>query len=190
MHDFTELRRQALAKALRGHMSGEVRFDETSRRLYSTDASIYQVTPLGAALPKTADDLVACVQIAADMRVPIVPRGGGTSLSGQSIGPGLVIDCSKYLNRVVELDPAARVARVQPGVVLDQLNRAAEPHGLQFGPDVATASRANLGGMIGNNSAGARSIVYSKTSDHVLSLDVVLADGRRAEFGPLSPDEW
>ena len=85
MHDFTELRRQALVKALRGHMSGEVRFDETSRRLYSTDASIYQVTPLGAALPKTADDLVACVQIAADMRVPIVPRGGGTSLSGQSL---------------------------------------------------------------------------------------------------------
>jgi FAD/FMN-containing dehydrogenase/Fe-S oxidoreductase len=190
MHDFTELRRQALAKALRGHMSGEVRFDETSRRLYSTDASIYQVTPLGAALPKTADDLVACVQIAADMRVPIVPRGGGTSLSGQSIGPGLVIDCSKYLNRVLDIDPSARMARVQPGVVLDQLNRTLAPHGLFFAPDVSTASRANVGGMIGNNSAGARSIVYGKTNDHVRRLRAILADGSQAEFTPLTAGEW
>src|SRR5262249_1287112 len=115
---------------------------------------------------------------------------GGTSLSGQSIGPGIVLDCSKYLNAVLDVDPATRVARVQPGVVLDEFNRALAPHRLQFGPDVATASRANLGGMIGNNSAGARSIVYGKTIDHVQRLAAVLADGRRAEFGPISPAEW
>src|SRR6185437_17160391 len=110
------------------------------------------------------------VQILAEAGVPITARGGGTSLSGQSIGPGVVLDCSKYLNAILDVDPAGRVVRVQPGVVLDQLNRALAPHALQFGPDVATASRANLGGMIGNNSAGARSIVYGKTLDHVRSL--------------------
>src|SRR5207248_11035156 len=121
---------------------------------------------------------------------PITARGGGTSLSGQSIGPGLIVDVSKHLNKIEAIDREGRRARVQPGVVLDQLNRAAEPLGLQVGPDVATASRANLGGMIGNNSAGARSIVYGKTIDHVLRLGVVLADGRRAEFGPVDAAEW
>ena len=178
--DFTEFKRQVLARQLRQHLQGEVRFDTTSRRLYSTDASIYQIEPLGVVLPKTAADLHAAVQIATEMQVPITPRGGGTSLSGQSIGPGLVLDCSKYLNRVLALDVAARTARVQPGLVLDQLNRALAPDGLQFGPDVATASRANLGGMIGNNSAGARSIVYGKTSDHVRRLNVIRADGTRS----------
>src|SRR5262249_59020552 len=132
----------------------------------------------------------AAVQIATEMQVPVTPRGGGTSLSGQSIGPGLVIDCSKYLNRLLALDAEARTARVQPGLVLDPLNRALAPHGLQFGPDVATANRANLGGMIGNNSAGARSIVYGKTIDHVRRLSVVLADGSRTEFGPVNLTEW
>ena len=190
MSDFTELQREALARHLRKHVAGEVRFDATSRRLYSTDASIYQVEPLGVVLPRSAEDVQAAVQIAAEMHVPITARGGGTSLSGQSIGRGLVIDVSKYLNKIEALDREGRRARVQPGVILDQLNRAAEPFGLQFGPDVATASRANLGGLIGNNSAGARSIVYGKTLDHVLGLDVVLADGRRSVFGPLTAEEW
>src|SRR5207237_2176756 len=114
----------------------------------------------------------------------------GTSVSGQSIGAGVVMDCSKYLNAILAIDPVARVARVQPGVVLDQLNRTLADYDLQFGPEVATASRANLGGMIGNNSAGARSIVYGKTGDHVRRLSVVLADGSTAEFGPIRPDEW
>ncbi len=188
--DFTEYKRQVLARHLCQHLQGEVRFDLTTRRLYSTDASIYQIEPLGVVLPKTVADLHAAVQIATEMRIPVTPRGGGTSLSGQSIGPGLVIDCSKYLNRVLALDPEARTARVQPGLVLDQLNRAVAPHGLQFGPDVATASRANLGGMIGNNSAGARSIVYGKTSDHVRRLGMILADGSRAEFGPITAADW
>ncbi len=143
MHDFIDLKRDTLAKHLRRNMEGEVRFDATSRKLYSTDASIYQIEPVGVVIPKSIADLVAVVQVAAETHTPIVPRGGGTSLSGQSIGPGIVVDCSKYLNAVLEIDPAAKTARVQPGVVLDQFNRAAAPFNLQFGPDVATASRAS-----------------------------------------------
>jgi FAD/FMN-containing dehydrogenase/Fe-S oxidoreductase len=189
MHDFAAERRDALVRHLRKHTSGEVRFDDTSRRLYSTDASHYQIQPLGVAIPKTPDDLVAAVQIAADLSVPITARGGGTSLSGQSIGPGLVIDCSKYLNRIGEVDVSGRTVRVQPGVVLDHLNAELARFGLAFGPDVATASRATLGGMIGNNSAGARSIVYGQTVDHVRALTAVLSDGTRTHFGALSPSE-
>src|ERR1043166_799117 len=167
--DFAAQKHAALLDYLRRHIDGEVRFGATTRQLYLTDASIYQIEPVGVVIPKTTAALQAAVQIALEMHVPIIPRGGGTSLSGQSIGPGLVLDCSKYLNNVLDIDAAAHSVRVQPGVILDQLNRALAPHGLQFGPDVATASRANLGGMIGNNSAGARSIVHGKTIDHVRS---------------------
>ena len=154
MHDFSAERRDALVRHLRKHTGGEVRFDDTTRHLYATDASHYQIRPLGVAIPKSLDDLTVAVQIAADLGVPITARGGGTSLSGQSIGPGLVIDCSKYLNRIGEVDVSGRTVRVQPGVVLDHLNAELARFGLAFGPDVATASRATLGGMIGNNSAG------------------------------------
>ena len=188
--DFATARRDSLVRYLRRHVSGEVRFDDTSRGLYSTDASHYQIRPLGVVLPKTIDDLTTTVQIASELNVPITARGGGTSLSGQSIGPGIVIDCSKYLNAVGEVDVSGRKVRVQPGVVLDQLNRTLLPHNLMFGPDVATASRATLGGMIGNNSAGARSIVYKQTVDHVRSLSAVLSDGTRSDFGPLSALEY
>jgi len=190
MADFFAPKQQALFAALRRHLAGEVRFDLGSRRLYSTDASIYQIEPLGVVIPKTLDDLAAVVQIAAETETPIVPRGGGTSLSGQAIGPGIVVDCSKYLNQIGPIDVSSRSVRVQPGVVLDQLNRACAVHGLQFGPDVSTASRATLGGMIGNNSAGSRSIVYGKTIDHVKSLKSILADGSVVEFGPTSRAEW
>ncbi len=190
MVDFTELKRETLGRHLRRHIQGEVRFDPTSRRLYSTDASIYQIEPLGVVIPKTIADLVATVQIAAETQTPLTARGGGTSLSGQSIGPGLLLDCSKYLNAILDVDRGTRLVRVQPGVILDQLNRAVAAHDLQFGPDVATASRANLGGMIGNNSAGSRSIVYGKTMDHVRRLGLVLADGTQTEFRPLPTTEW
>src|SRR5438477_7097950 len=115
--DFTELKRETLARHLRKHVQGEVRFDATARRLYSTDASIYQIEPLGVVIPRTVEDIHVTVQIATEMRVPITARGGGTSLSGQSIGPGIVLDCSKYLNSILDIDPAARRARVQPAVV-------------------------------------------------------------------------
>jgi FAD/FMN-containing dehydrogenase/Fe-S oxidoreductase len=190
MTDFLDQQRHELARHLRAHLQGEVRFDPPSRKLYATDASIYQVEPLGVVIPRTAEDVVATVQVAAAMRVPITPRGGGTSLSGQSIGPGVVLDCSKYLNAVLDIDPAARVARIQPGVVLDTFNRVLGDHDLQFGPDVSTSSRANLGGLMGNNSAGSRSIVYGKTIDHVLSQTVVLSDGSKATLAPLAEADW
>src|SRR5215218_1768533 len=145
--DFQAVRTASLVRYLARHVAGEVR----------SDASHYQIVPLGVVLPKTPDDLTSAVQIAADLGVPITARGGGTSLTGQSIGPGIVLDCSKYLNAVGEVDAVNRTVRVQPGVVLDQLNRELAEYDLQFGPDVATANRATLGGMIGNNSAGARS---------------------------------
>src|SRR2546423_350261 len=121
MADFAAVRRDSLVRYLRRHVAGEVRFDDMSRRLYATDASHYQVQPLGVVIPRTPDDLSVTVQIAAELGVPITARGGGTSLSGQSIGPGVVIDCSKYLNRIGEVDVSGRRVRVQPGVVLDQL---------------------------------------------------------------------
>jgi FAD/FMN-containing dehydrogenase/Fe-S oxidoreductase len=185
--DFAAQKHDALLDYLRRHVDGEVRFDAVTRKLYATDASIYQIEPVGVVIPRTTAALEAAVQIALEMHVPIVPRGGGTSLSGQSIGAGLVLDCSKHVNHILDIDPAAHTARVQPGVILDQLNRALEPHGLQFGPDVATASRANLGGMIGNNSAGSHSIVHGKTIDHVRSLRAILSDGKTYDLGPA---EW
>ncbi len=190
MSDFTDLRRSVLARHLRQHLAGEVRFDPPSRKLYSTDASIYQIEPLGVVLPRSVDDIVATVQIAAEARVPLTARGGGTSLSGQSVGPGLVLDCGKYMRGVLDIDPTARVARVQPGLVLDEFNRAAAVHGLQFGPEVSTSSRATLGGMMGNNSAGSRSLVYGKTIDHVRQMKVVLADGRQTTFGAMTATAW
>jgi FAD/FMN-containing dehydrogenase/Fe-S oxidoreductase len=190
MSSILEMQRDTLARHLRKHIAGEIRFDAPSRKLYSTDASIYQVEPLGVVIPRTPEDVVATMQVCAEMRVPIVPRGGGTSLSGQSIGHGVIIDHSKYLNAILDLDPVTRTARVQPGIVLDALNRAAAGHDLQFGPDVSTSSRANLGGMMGNNSAGSRSIVYGKTIDNVRRLDVVLSTGERAVFAPLPAREW
>ncbi len=179
MIDFAPARRETLRRYLTRHTTAEVRFDDPTRRLYATDASHYAITPIGVVLPRTANDLQAIIEIVAEVGLPIVPRGGGTSLSGQSIGPGVVVDCSKYLNQILELNAESRTVRVQPGVVLDQLNRAAAAHGLQFGPDVATANRATLGGMIGNNSAGARSVVYGQTVQHVNRLELILSDGTR-----------
>src|SRR4029079_629435 len=177
-----------LIQSLKKRLRGEVFFDDYQRALYSTDASIYQIQPLGVVVPRNRDDVVCAIQAADEHELTIIPRGGGTRLSGQSIGAGLILDFSKYM-RGLEIDPTSRTARVEPGVVLDALNAAAAPHGLQFGPDVATSSRANLGGMIGNNSAGARSIWHGKTVDSVIALDVVLCDGTPTTFAPLTPQE-
>jgi FAD/FMN-containing dehydrogenase/Fe-S oxidoreductase len=173
---------------LRRETSAEVRFDDPSRWLYATDASLYQVEPVGVVLPRTVDDLAASVKIAAELGVPVVPRGAATSLSGQTIGEGLILDLSKYLNRVGIVDRDRMTVKVEPGVVLDRLNAHLRPLGLMFGPDVSTSDRATIGGMIGNNSAGARSLKYGKTVDHVRSLDVILDDGTLATFGPVAPD--
>ena len=173
-----------LSNLLTRELAGDVFGDEYRCALYSSDASIYQIQPLAVVVPRSTQDVVATVQIARERRLPIIPRGGGTSLSGQSIGAGIVIDFSKYLNRILSIDRNEQVAIVEPGVVLDQLNLAAATHGLQFGADVATSNRANIGGMIGNNSAGARSLRQGKTVDHVIALEGLLIDGTLGSFGP------
>ena len=179
---------RGLENRLREATRAEVRFDRAARALYATDASLYQINPVGVLLPRTSDDVAIAVRIAAEEGVAVVPRGAATSLSGQTIGAGLVIDTSKYLNRIGTVDRDRNAVRVQPGVVLGRLNAALKPMGLMFGPDVSTADRATIGGMIGNNSAGARSLRFGKTVDHVRSVDVALADGTAATFGPLAPD--
>ena len=178
-----------LRDRLADETTAEVLLDEASRWLYATDASLYQVEPAGVVVPRTGDDLAAAVRVAFEEGVPIIPRGAATSLSGQTVGEGLVLDTSKYLNRIGIVDRDRMTIRVEPGVVLDRLNAHLRPLGLMFGPDVSTGDRATLGGMIGNNSAGARSLKYGKVVDHVRSLDVVLDDGTRATFGPMSPEE-
>ena len=167
----------------------EVRFDAPTRWQYATDASLYQIEPVGVVMPRTVADLAAAVRIAGEMGVPVVPRGAATSLSGQTIGAGLILDTSKYLHRIGIVDRDRMTVRVEPGVVLDRLNAHLRPLGLMFGPDVSTGDRATIGGMIGNNSAGARSLKYGKVVDHVRALDVVLADGTQATLGPVSPAE-
>jgi FAD/FMN-containing dehydrogenase/Fe-S oxidoreductase len=178
-----------VADRLRRESRAEVYFDRPTRGLYSTDASLYQIEPLGVVVPRTASDVVATVSIAAEERIAILPRGAATSLSGQTVGAAIVIDFSKYLNRIGVVDRDAMTVRVEPGVVLDQLNAHLKPLGLMFGPDVSTSDRATLGGMIGNNSAGARSLRYGKTVDHIRWLGVVLSEGAAASFGPLEHQE-
>jgi FAD/FMN-containing dehydrogenase/Fe-S oxidoreductase len=174
-----------LQRELEAAIDGEVRFDKVSRALYSTDASVYQIEPLGVVIPRSAEAVVRAVEIAARHGVPITPRGGGTSQAGQSIGAGIVLDTSKHLNQVFEINPEERWARVQPGVVLDELNAMLAPHRLRFAPDVSSASRATIGGMMANNSSGARSVLYGKTIDHVREQRVVLSDGAIAHFRPV-----
>jgi FAD/FMN-containing dehydrogenase/Fe-S oxidoreductase len=169
---------RGLIEMLRATAAGEVRDDPATRELYATDASLYRRLPAAALRAADPADLPAAVSACREHGMPITMRGAGTSLAGQAVGPGLVVDTSGL--RAVSIDPDARTARIEPGVVLDQLNTAAAAYGLTFGPDVATANRATLGGMISNNSAGARSIAYGLTADHVVALDVVLADGATA----------
>ncbi|HTE18132.1 MAG TPA: FAD-binding oxidoreductase, partial [Armatimonadota bacterium] len=179
-----------LEAELRSHMEGEVRFDETSRLLYASDASIYQVMPVGVVTPKHARDVVETVRIAAKHGTPLLPRGSGTSLAGQTVGAALVLDFTKYMRQVLELNVEERWVRVQPGVILDELNAYLKPHRLMFAPDVATSNRASIGGMMGNNSCGAHSILYGRTVDHVSEQEVVLADGSTASFSEVTPAEW
>src|SRR3989449_4546979 len=162
---------------LKSRVNGEVRFDRASRLMYSTDASIYEIEPIGVVIPRTHEDVFATMEIARDFKVPVLPRGAGTSLAGQTVGDAVVIDMSKHLNRVLEVNSGERWAIVEPGVVQEQLNLHLRPMGFLFGPDTSTANRATLGGMMGNNSAGSHSIVYGKTIDHILEMDVVLASG-------------
>ncbi|MSQ97522.1 MAG: FAD-binding oxidoreductase [Gemmataceae bacterium] len=180
----------ALRAALREAISGEVRFERLDRALYSTDASVFQIVPLGVVIPKTPDDVIATLKTCSELRVPITARGGGTSQAGQSIGPGVILDFSKYLNRILEVNAGEKWVRVEPGCVLDDLNLHVKPHGLLFAPDISTANRATIGGMVANNSSGTHSVILGKTIDHVLELKVLLADGSVIDAGPLDDAEW
>lgn len=173
---------------LRREMSGETMFDMFDRGRYATDASFYQMMPVGVAIPKAIEDVEACISAARDHKISILARGGGTSQCGQTVNHGLVIDNSKHLNRVLELDVENRRCVVQPGIVLDELNRILKPHGLWFPVDVSTASRATIGGMCANNSCGGRSIRYGIMRDNVRSIDAIMSDGRKMHFGEIDRD--
>jgi FAD/FMN-containing dehydrogenase/Fe-S oxidoreductase len=179
----------ALEHELVRSLAGEARFDAISRALYSTDASVYQIQPLGVVIPKNRQDIVHTIEICRRFGCPLTMRGGGTSQAGQAIGEGLLMDISKHYNRLLEVNAEERWARVEPGVVLDELNAQLAPLGLRFAPDISTASRATIGGMIANNSAGARSVVYGKTIDHVLETTVALSDATVAHFREIPRSE-
>ncbi|MEO1724165.1 MAG: FAD-binding oxidoreductase, partial [Pseudomonadota bacterium] len=183
-----------LARRLQGAVQGEVMFDAFSRGRYSTDASIYQMTPAGVVVPKGGDDLSATLSLAGDEGIPVLPRGGGTSQCGQTVNEAVVLDFTRHMNRILEIDVENRHAVVEPGCVLDVLNKALKPHGLWYPVDVSTASRATIGGMTANNSCGARSRRFGTSRDNVIAIDALLADGTRSHFGPATnapggPDE-
>src|SRR6266852_5751936 len=174
-----------LEQRLRSNTTGDVFFDAFNRGRYATDASFYQIMPLGVVVPRTMDEALRALTVARDAGRVVTPRGGGTSQCGQTVNDGIVIDFSKHLNRILSLDVANRSCVVEPGIVLDDLNRQLKPHGLWFPVDVSTASRATIGGMAGNNSCGGRSLRYGTMRDNTLSMDAALADGSAAHFGPV-----
>ena len=177
-----------LERRLKAHLAGDVLFDRFSRGRYATDASHYQMMPAGVVVPRSMDAAVAALQIAREEGVPVTARGGGTSQCGQTVNSGLIIDGSKYLNRILSLDVEGRTVTVEPGIVLDDLNRQLKKHGLWFPVDVSTASRATIGGMTANNSCGGRSIRYGTMRANVLAIDAMLADGAKVHLGEVSPD--
>ncbi len=168
-------------------MAGEVRFDGWSRSLYSTDASLYQIQPVGVVIPRHSDDLEAALEVAAAHNVPLLARGAGSSLAGQAVGAALLLDTSKYLNRILAIDVEARTALVEPGVTVAQLNRALAPLGLTLGPDPASGERATIGGSVANNATGSHSILYGMMADHVHAADLLLADGASMHAEPVTP---
>ena len=179
----------ALADVLRSRIQGEVRFDDSSRAIYATDGSSYRQIPIGVVLPRNNDDVIATIATCREHGAPVLSRGGGTSLAGQCCNTAVILDFSKYMAEIFEIDPVRKIARVQPGVILDHLRNAAEKHHLTFAPDPATHSRCTLGGMIGNNSCGVHSVMAGKTDDNIESLDVLTYDGVRLTVGATSPDE-
>jgi FAD/FMN-containing dehydrogenase/Fe-S oxidoreductase len=171
---------------LKKHFTGEIRSDLASRILYSTDASIYQIEPLGVVIPRTQDDLQAAVELAGKYKIPVLPRGSGTSLAGQAIGDALILECSRWLDSLIDIDPQEKTATVEPGLILSGLNQAAAKHGLMYGPDPASADRATMGGVVANNATGAHSLTYGMTADHILSAEVLMADGTTGILGQRS----
>src|SRR5579864_2274713 len=180
---------EVLAAELRAAITGEVRFDDGTRALYAVDGSNYRQVPIGVVIPKTIEDVVQTVALARKHHAPLLPRGGGTSLAGQSCNVAVIVDFSKYLNKIVELNPQEKYAWVQPGCVLDHLRNRANQHNLTFGPDPSTHEYCNLGGMIGNNSCGVHSVLAGRTVDNVLELDILTYDGVLLRVGSASDEE-
>lgn len=176
--------------ALRHRVDGEIYFDQLTRLLYSTDASMYQMMPVAVVIPRTPEAVAETVRIAAEFNTPVLPRGSGSSLAGQTVGHSIVIDFTRYLDQIIEIDPEQRVAHVQAGVVLDDLNDALQPYGLMVGPDPASSNRATLGGMVANNSTGTHSILYGNVVHHIRSVDVVLADGSTTTLRSVGDTQW
>src|ERR1700740_890568 len=178
----------ALEDQLKRELTGEVLFDRFDRGRYATAASFYQIMPAGVVVPKTINEALRALAICRDQGRIVTPRGGGTSQCGQTVNDGIVIDFSKHLKRIISLDVDNRTCVVEPGIVLDDLNRQLKPHGLWFPVDVSTASRATIGGMAGNNSCGGRSLRYGTMRDNTLSMDAALADGTLLHFGEVPRD--
>jgi len=185
MKPTTDEQADLLRRTLTAEIAGEIRFDKVFRSMYATDASVYQIMPVGVVLPKTREDVVNTVRHCRTNEVSITARGGGTSQAGQAIGAGIQLDFSKHMNRLLAVDPQQKTVRVEPGIVLDELNAQLKPHGLQLPLDLSTSNRATIGGMIANNSSGTRSVVYGKTLDYVNQLTMVMSDGSVVELGPL-----
>lgn len=177
-------------KTLQKQLDGELHYDELMRRLYATDASIFREVPLAVACPKHKEDIKKLVAFAREHHTSLIPRSAGTSLAGQCVGPGIVVDISKYMNKVLEINTEEGWVRLQPGVIRDELNALLRPLGFFFSPNTSSASRCMMGGMVGNNSCGTTSIVYGSTRDHVTALDVILSDGSEARFSTLSKEEF
>src|SRR5678815_4728393 len=177
-------------KQLADELEGELYDDKTMRILYATDASAYREMPLAVAVPKSVSDIKKLIHFAKTHKTSLIPRTAGTSLAGQVVGKGIIVDVSKYFTRIIELNKEQRWIRVQPGVIRDELNLFLKPHGLLFGPETSTANRAMIGGMVGNNSCGSNSIVYRSTREHLLEVKALLSDGSEAVFKPLTIDEF
>ena len=178
-----------IVSKLKSYITGEVKTDPVTRVLYSTDASIHKIEPMGVVFPRNTDELIPIVNISNQYKIPLIPRGSGSSLAGQSIGSGLIIDCSRYINNLVHVNREEETAIVEPGLILDDLNREAKKYNLRFGPDPASSERATLGGCIGNNATGAHSILFGMTADHIISAEVILSDGTVSTLKPISMED-
>ena len=177
-------------KQLSQQLQGDLFTDTTTRTLYATDASAYREMPLAVAIPKSIDDLKKLIAFARQNKTSLIPRTAGTSLAGQVVGNGIVVDVSKYFTKIIELNTSENWVRVQPGVIRDELNMFLKPHGLFFGPETSTANRAMIGGMVGNNSCGSNSVVYRSTREHLLEVTTLLSDGSEAIFNAISIDDF
>ena len=177
-------------RQLASTLEGELYFDTVMRTLYATDASAYREMPLAVAIPRSVADIKKLIAYAHAEKTSLIPRTAGTSLAGQVVGNGIIVDVSKYFTQIIEFNKEERWVRVQPGVIRDELNLFLRPHGLLFGPETSTANRAMIGGMVGNNSCGSNSVVYRSTREHLLEVKVLLSDGSEAIFTTLGPDDF